>query len=131
MTYRIKAVVVCVLAITAAVAAVGFPGQAYHKHLCGIYGTKLDRQESCPGISPPRHWKRAVGYHLRKGIDACVVVKNRRNKPLFGRCSSKATSIYVRPRDLDGGRHYTRLYMKNNNVALNLDDKFYLYADTK
>jgi len=130
MSYRIKAVVVCALAITAAVAAVGFPGQAYRKHLCGIYGTKLDRQESCPGISPPRHWKRAVGYHLTKGIDACVVVKDRRDKALFGRCSSKALSIYVRPNDLNQGRNRTRLYMKNNNVALNTDDTFYLYADT-
>jgi hypothetical protein len=107
-----------------------WPANGYRKHLCGIFGTTLSPQEWCPGISPPHRWKRIVGYRTTDdGIEMCVIVNSRRNRYMFSRCSQSASSIYIRPRDLAGGRRRTRAYNKNNNVQLGRE-KRWLYATT-
>jgi hypothetical protein len=102
---------------------------ALDKHLCGINGTVVNIQEACPGISPRHHWKRVTGYRIDWGIDMCIVVRNRNNNYLFSRCSWRATSIYIPPKDMDQGKALTRVYNKNNNVTIGKERRW-LYAST-
>jgi hypothetical protein len=126
----IKIILACAVSISVGLAVAVWPASGYRKHLCGVFGTTLKPQEWCPGISPPHKWKRVVGYRNdSSGISMCVIVNSRRNRYLFSRCSDDATSIYIRPRDLNNGRRRTRVYNKNNNVALG-KEKRYLYATT-
>jgi hypothetical protein len=127
---RIKILVACAVSLSVALVAAVWPASGYRKHLCGVYGTKLKPQEWCPGISPPKKWKRVVGYrNSGSGISMCVIINSRGNRYLFSRCSDNASSIYIRPRDLENGRRRTRAYNKNNNVAYGVE-KRYLYATT-
>lgn len=105
--------------------------QAYNQHLCGLYGTWIGPQQSCPGISPRHSWKRAVVYRnsAAQGIDMCLIVRNADNNYMFSRCYFYATSIWVGPTDLNYGRQLTRIYNKNNNVALGYETRW-AYADT-
>lgn len=127
----LKLAVSLVVSISVALVVAVWPASSYNKHLCGSRGSTLGPQDSCPGISPPHRWKWAVGYrNKRSGIDMCVIVRSRGNRYLFSRCSFYASSIYIRRRDLNNGRQRTRIYNKNNNVALG-KEKRYLYASTR
>jgi hypothetical protein len=102
---------------------------ALAQHLCGVYGTSVGPQESCPGISPRHSWKRVTGYRVQGGIDMCIVIRNANNNYLFSRCSFWATSMTIGPADMDYGKALTRAYNKNNNVTTGRETR-YLYADT-
>jgi len=128
---RVKLVVACAVSISVALGVAVWPASGYRKHLCGLTGSTLKPQEFCPGISPPHRWRSVVGYRAvrDRGVEMCVIVNSKRNRKVFSRCSQSASSIYVRPRDLDYGRHKTRMYNKNNNVIIGTE-KRYLYATT-
>jgi hypothetical protein len=128
---RVKIVVACVVSLSVAVTVAIAPASGFRKHLCGVSGTVLKPQEWCPGYSPRHHWRRVVGYRndSERGVEMCVIVNSKKNRYIFSRCSQTATSIYIRPRDLNYGRRLTRAYNKNNNVAV-FDERRYLYATT-
>lgn len=127
----IKLAVSLAVSISVALVIAVWPAGGYGKHLCGVYGTEIGPQESCPGISPPHKWRWVVGYRdENSGIDMCVVIRSRKNRYMFSRCSFYATQLYIRPQDLNLGRQRTRAYNKNNNVTLGRETR-YLYADTK
>jgi hypothetical protein len=124
---RLSVGVIAALLLTLAVGVTS--ASAFNQHLCGIYGTTIGPQESCPGLSPRHSWKRVTGYRVNGGIDMCVVIRNKDNNYLFSRCSFWSTSIYIPPADMDYGRALTRAYNKNNNTAIGRETR-YLYADT-
>jgi hypothetical protein len=127
-----RALAASVLAAAAMAAAIPASVSAYDDHLCGVFGTDLGPQDSCPGISPRHSWKRVTGYRNSgaDGIDMCVVIRNSGNDYLFSRCSFWATTILVSPNDLNNGREVTRAYNKNNNAAVGVERR-YLYANTE
>lgn len=105
---------------------------AYSKHLCGMNGTVLGPQESCPGLSPRHSWRWAIAYRNsgNTGKDMCMVVKDKTNRTVhFSRCSFWSSSIYAGPSDFNYGRELTRVYNKNNNVTMG-EERRYAYADT-
>ena len=122
-----------VLLLTAAIVAAGAMAATsfgLSQHLCGISGSVVGPQESCPGISARHSWKRVTGYrNSSSGIDMCVVIRNSNDNYLFSRCSFWATSIYIPPGDMCNGCRLTRAYNKNNNVTQGRERR-YLYADT-
>ena len=123
VTFTAAAIVAC--------AAIPASASAYDEHLCGVSGTVLGPQDSCPGISPRHRWKRVTGYRTSaSGIDMCVVIRNANNTYLFSRCSFYALTIVLGPSDMNNGQHLTRAYNKNNNAAVG-QERRYLYADTE
>ena len=131
-----------VCCLVALMGVVGFSvpkASAFDSHLCGVNGTNLGTQERCPGMSPRHSWKRAVAYRVSTGTEMCVIVK-KGQKPwrvLFTRCSTAKTSIEIPPHDLDNGHQLTKIFNKNNNVAVgghphngNVERRW-LYANTQ
>jgi hypothetical protein len=127
-----RALITSLLAAVLAAAAAPSTAVAYDEHLCGVFGTDLGPQDSCPGISPRHAWKRVTGYRNSgaNGIDMCVVIRSSANNYLFSRCSFYATTILVGSNDLNDGRELTRAYNKNNNAAVGVERR-YLYASTE
>jgi hypothetical protein len=127
---RVRLLLPALVGALLAAAASASPASALSSHLCGVYGTVIGPQESCPGISARHSWMRVTGYrNSSSGIDMCVVIRNSNDNYLFSRCSFWATSIYIPPIDMNYGNRLTRAYNKNNNVTMGRERR-YLFADT-